>query len=102
MLFKNPETKRAYHREYMRRRQAAVKPGPEVVLIYTQEGPGAPRRLDKTRPYAIAGILGPPTWCKMATGSTPRPGSWWEKLDEGSRFELQSSNRDQIRTDIVR
>ena len=35
----------------MQRRRGAVKPGPEVVLIPSQEGPGASRRLDRTRPY---------------------------------------------------
>jgi hypothetical protein len=53
MPHKNPETKRAYFREYMQRRRAVVKPGPEVGLIHTQEGPGASRRLDRTRPYTV-------------------------------------------------
>jgi hypothetical protein len=50
MPYKNPETKRAYHREYMRRRRADVKPGNEPVLIPAQEGP---RRLDRARRYIV-------------------------------------------------
>jgi hypothetical protein len=53
MPHKNPETKRAYHREYMQRRRAAVKPGNPSVLNPPQEGPGVPRRLDRTRPYTV-------------------------------------------------
>jgi hypothetical protein len=53
MPHKDPETKQAYHREYMRRRRGAVKPGNTSVLISPQEGPGPPRRLDKTRPYTV-------------------------------------------------
>ena len=53
MPYKNPETKRAYFREYMQRRRAVVKPGNEAELIPPQEGPGAPRRLDRTRPFTV-------------------------------------------------
>jgi hypothetical protein len=56
MPHKDPETKRAYYREYMRRRRAAVKPGPEVVL---NPEPQFTRRrqmnkvLDRTRAYTV-------------------------------------------------
>jgi len=59
MPHQDPEKKRAYHREYMRRRREAVKPGPEVVLIPAQEGPQFTRRrqmhrmIDRTRPYTV-------------------------------------------------
>jgi hypothetical protein len=53
MPYKDPDKKRAYHREYMRRRRAAVNPGKEVMLNPPQEGPGAPRRLDRTRPFTV-------------------------------------------------
>lgn len=53
MPFKNPEAKRAYFREYMRRRRAAVKPCNGIVLIPDQESPGPPRRFDRTRPYTV-------------------------------------------------
>ncbi len=53
--FKDPEKKRVYFREYMRRRRAAVKPEQEPVLNPAQEAPGPPQRLDWTRPYTTEG-----------------------------------------------
>ncbi len=53
MPYKDPETKRAYHREYMQRRRAAVKPNDAPVLNPAQEGPGTPRCLDRNRPYTV-------------------------------------------------
>jgi hypothetical protein len=50
MPHKDPEKKRAYHREYLRRRREAVKPGNKTVLCPTEE---APRHLDRTRPYSV-------------------------------------------------
>jgi hypothetical protein len=37
----------------MQRRRAAVKPVNTPALNPTQEGPGAPRRLDRTRPCTV-------------------------------------------------
>jgi hypothetical protein len=57
----DPETKRAYHREYMRRRRAAVKPEKETVFTLVSEVPQFTRRrqmnrvLDRNRPYTIEG-----------------------------------------------
>ena len=53
MPYKNPEAKRAYHRDYMRRRRADVKPGNEFVLSPSPAQAGPPRRIDKTRPYTV-------------------------------------------------
>jgi hypothetical protein len=53
MPHKDPEKKRAYHREYMRRRRAAVKPGNEIMLRPATAQAGPPRRIDKTRPFTI-------------------------------------------------
>lgn len=62
MSFIDPDKKRAYHREYMQRRRGAVKPvalhppcenETDTALIPAQEGPGAPGRLDRTRPYTV-------------------------------------------------
>jgi hypothetical protein len=52
MPYKNPEAKRAYHRDYMRRR-AHVKPGNEIVLSPSPAQASPPRRIDKTRPYTV-------------------------------------------------
>ena len=53
MPFIDPDKKRTYFREYMQRRRAVVKPGNEAELIHAQEGPGSPRRIDRTRPYTV-------------------------------------------------
>jgi hypothetical protein len=53
MPFIDPDKKRGYFREYMRRRRAAVNPGNTPVLNPPQEGPGPPRWLDRTRPYIV-------------------------------------------------
>jgi hypothetical protein len=51
MPYKNHEKKREYHREYMRRRRAAVKPDPAPVLNPAPVQAGPPERIDLTRPY---------------------------------------------------
>jgi hypothetical protein len=53
--YKNPEKKRAYHREYMRRRRAVVKPGNEILLSPATDPTGPPGCIDKTRPYTVEG-----------------------------------------------
>jgi hypothetical protein len=53
MPHKDPETKRAYHREYMQRWRAAVKPGALPMLSPDQAQTNPPRRLDPTRPYTV-------------------------------------------------
>jgi hypothetical protein len=53
MPYKDPDKKRAYHREYMRRRREAVKPDDAPVLIHAQEGQESPRCIDRTRPYTV-------------------------------------------------
>jgi hypothetical protein len=53
MPYKNSEKKRAYHREYMRRRRAVVKPGNEIILNQAPAQAGPPRRIDRERPYTV-------------------------------------------------
>jgi hypothetical protein len=59
MSHKDPETNRAYHREYMRRRRGAVKPDDAPVLTPAIDEPQFTRRrqmsrvLDQTRPYTV-------------------------------------------------
>lgn len=60
MPYKDPATKREYHREYMRRKRAVVKPDKEegLPLISNVPVPQLRRRqmsrvLDRTRPYTV-------------------------------------------------
>jgi hypothetical protein len=60
MPYKDPETKRAYHREYMRRRRGAVKPEEAPVLNHISKVPEPQLRrrqmsrvLDQIRPYTV-------------------------------------------------
>jgi hypothetical protein len=53
MPYKNHEKKRAYHREYMRRRRAAVKPSPPPMLNPVPAQAGLPQRIDRERPYTL-------------------------------------------------
>ena len=88
MPYKNPEAKRAYHRDYMRRR-ADVKPGNEIVLSPSPP-PGRPPHGALIRPGPIpwrAVTPGPLTWCKRVFGLTPGPGRWW-----GRPVEKQGEN----------
>jgi hypothetical protein len=56
MPYKDPETKRAYHREFMRRRRAVVKPSPqEPVKPRQEQAEGPPRFIDRSRPYTLEG-----------------------------------------------
>ena len=53
MPYKDPAQKRAYHREYMRRRRAAVKPSPPPVLNPTPSQAGLSQRIDRSKPYTV-------------------------------------------------
>lgn len=53
MPFVDKEKKRAYHREYMRRRRAAVKPDTPLVLNPAPGHAGLPQRIDQDRPYTV-------------------------------------------------
>ena len=54
MPHKDPDTKRAYHREYMRRKRADVKPSPqEPVKPHQEQAEGPPQFIDQGRPYTI-------------------------------------------------
>jgi len=51
MPHKDPETKRAYHRDYMRRRRAVVNPDALPMLNPDQGQADPPRLIDWNRPY---------------------------------------------------
>ena len=75
MPYKDPEKKRAYHREYMRQRRAAVKPEHDLMLNPVQETQVPPPKLDMTRPY------------REAPMPFPLPSYWWQ---DGALYDKQT------------
>ena len=56
MPYKDPDKKRGYHRDYMRRKRADVKPSPqEFVRPHQELVQEPPRFIDRTRPYTVEG-----------------------------------------------
>ena len=76
MPYKNPEAKRAYHRDYMWRR-ADIKPGNEMVLSPSPAQAGPPRRIDKPRPPIVENRYPRPAdLVQDGCWFDPRPGRW--------------------------
>lgn len=76
--YKDLEKRRTYHREYMRRRRAAVKPAPSTVLNPAKEAPrtqAPPSKLDMTRPY------------REYPMPFPLPSYWWQ---DGALYDKQT------------
>jgi hypothetical protein len=51
MPYKDQDKNRAYHREYMRRKRADVKPSPQEPVKPHQEQAEPPQFIDRSRPY---------------------------------------------------